>query len=269
LTRTDLVYLYAILAAPAPNAELRGIDERPVRWLNEHDLVAAVSDVPPAEFEEAPLNDHVRDLAWLEPRAVAHQAVNARVHELSPAMLPLAFGAVFRADAGVRDLLRTQALTLRARLDQVAGRSEWVVTLHRDEAAALASLDISPRLRELHAEVQTASPGRAHLLRRRLVEERKRELGRVDAEVGERLASVLAELADAVYPEPLSAEAIERPLWRASLLVARSAESALLRGLDGLRAELEPRGYRVLLTGPWPPYRFGGLDSRQVHAGVV
>jgi hypothetical protein len=77
-------------------------------------------------------------------------------------------------------------------------------------------------------------------------------------------------VADAVFAEPLPAEAAERPLWRGSLLVQRAREPGLLTALDQLRSQLEPRGYSLLLTGPWPPYRFGGLDpSSQAHASAV
>jgi hypothetical protein len=59
-------------------------------------------------------------------------------------------------------------------------------------------------------------------------------------------------------------------MWRGSLLVARAREADLLQVLDTLREELEPRGYSLLLTGPWPPYRFGGLEpSSQAHAPAV
>lgn len=248
---------------------LRGIDERPVRWIVEEQLAAAVSHVPAEDFEEAPLNERIRDLRWLEPRAVAHQTVTARLHELSPAVLPLSFGTVFRNEERVRDLLRNAGSSLRERLERVAGRSEWVLAVHRDAEAALASLDASPRLRGLLAEVQTAPPGRAHLLKRRLAEARQAELRRADAEVEARLSTALGEVADAVFSEPLPAEAAERPMWRGSLLVGRAREADLVQALDGLRQELESRGYSLVLTGPWPAYRFGGLESRQAHARAV
>jgi hypothetical protein len=259
LTNADLVYLYAVLPRLVEQ-EVRGIDERPVRWVVDGNLAAAVTDVPASEFDEAPLNELIRDLRWLEPRAVAHQAVNARLHELSEAVLPLSFGMVFRNDDRVRDLLREESSTLRERLDRVAGRSEWVLAVHRDQEAAVTSLEASPALRSLQAEVEAASPGRAHLLKRRLGEVRHEELRRVDAEVQARLSSAVGQVADAVFAEPLPAEAAERPMWRGSLLVDRARQSNLLQVLDTLREELEPRGYSLLLTGPWPPYRFGGLE---------
>ena len=269
MTNADLVYLYAVLPRVVEQ-EVLGIDERPLRWVVEEHLAAAVSDVPATEFDEAPLNERIRDLRWLEPRAVAHQAANARLHELSRAVLPLSFGTVFRSDERVRDLLRGEGSNLRERLARVAGRSEWVLAVHRDDDAALASLEASPALRRLQAEVEAASPGRAHLLKRRLVEASHEEMRRVDAEVETRLDSALGSVADAVFAEPLAAEAAERPMWRGSLLVDRAREPDLLKALDSLRQELEPRGYSLLLTGPWPPYRFGGLEpSRQVHAPAV
>jgi Gas vesicle synthesis protein GvpL/GvpF len=268
LTNPELVYLYALLPRPV-SEDVAGIDGRPVRWIVEAGLAAAVGDVPAADFDEEPLNERIRDLRWLEPRAVAHQTVNARLHELSPALLPLAFGAVFRSDDRVRDLLRDLRPDLRERLARVAGRSEWVVAVHRNEAAALASRDASPTLQALNAEVQAASPGRAHLLKRRLADARQRELRRLDAEVEARLSASLAGVAEAVYPEAVPVEAIERPLWRASLLVHRARQVELVRALDELRLEFEPRGYSLLLTGPWPPYRFGGLEPRQAHVRAV
>ena len=262
------MYLYAVLPRPVAE-EVRGIEDRPVRWLVEGDLVAAVGNVPAADFDEGPLNERIQDLRWLEPRAVAHQAVNARLHELSPALLPLAFGTVFRNDERVRTLLRQEGPHLRERLARVAGRSEWVLALHRNQDAALASLDASPALRELEAEVRAASPGRAYLLKRRLAEARQAELRRVDAEVEARLSAAVGEITDAVFAEPLPVEAAEGPTWRGSLLVDRTREADLVESLDNVRTHLEQRGYTLLLTGPWPAYRFGGLEAQRAHAPAV
>ena len=74
---------------------IAGIDGAHVRWVVTEELAAAVSNVPADDFEEEPLNARVRDMAWLGPRAVAHQAVNAQLFEAADACLPLAFGTVF------------------------------------------------------------------------------------------------------------------------------------------------------------------------------
>jgi len=92
---TTLVYLYAVLSHSV-DAPVEGIDGARVRWIVHDGLAAAVSDVASEDFE---------DMTWLGPRAISHQDVNASLFEASEAIVPLAFGTVFRDDDRVRQLL--------------------------------------------------------------------------------------------------------------------------------------------------------------------
>jgi hypothetical protein len=258
---TRLVYVYAVLPE-AVAGDLPGIDGQPVHFITDGSLVAAVSDVPAEDFEEEPLNERVRDMGWLGPRAVAHQDVNSRLHEQAEAIVPLAFGTVFRDDERVRGLLRDQAPALGERLTAVRGCAEWVVALHllRDpDVEDVASQ--SQAIQNLRAEIATSTPGRAHLLRQRLATVERDEARRLQAELAEQVLSSLRSVAADVFAEPLPTDTVERPLLRASVLVPRRAESAFLDQVDRLRARWPEPSYRLLLTGPWPPYRFGGLES--------
>ena len=96
-------------AARVVTAGLTGIDESPVGCVVEGKLLAAVSDVEETEYGEAALNEHVRDLDWLAARAAQHQAVNGRLLELLGTVLPLSFGAIYRDDERVRQMLREDA----------------------------------------------------------------------------------------------------------------------------------------------------------------
>ena len=82
--------------------------------------------------------------------------------------------------------------------------------------------------------------------------------------------TTLEALADGIYAEPLpsSAEAAERPLVRASVLVPDDAEQQFVVAVEELRSRWAEPEFRLTLTGPWPPYRFGGLsaDERRVRA---
>jgi hypothetical protein len=256
---TSLVYVYAVLAAPVAG-ELSGIDAGPVRWIAESGLAAAVSDVPSEEFDEQPLNEHVRDMGWLGPRAVVHQEVNYQLHAAGEASVPLAFGTVFRDDDRVRQLLRDEASVLAERLGAVRGCAEWVVALHLlrvPDAEHLAGA--SAAIQALRGEIESSSPGRAHLLRRRLAALERDEARRLQSEAAAEVLSSLRQVAVAAYPEPLPTDTVERPLLRASLLVRREAEPGFLDEVERLRARWPEPVYRLLLTGPWPPYRFGGL----------
>jgi hypothetical protein len=255
-----LVYVYAILAEPWAG-ELTGINGQPVRWITEGGLAAAVSDVSVEEFGEEPLNESVRDMTWLEPRAVEHQSVNYRLHEAAEAMLPLAFGTVFRDDDRVRQMLRERTPALTERLEVVRGSGEWVVSLELlGEPAPELVARTSPAIQALRAEIDASSPGRAHLLRRRMAELQRDEARRLRGQAAdETLASLRAVAAD-VYREPLPADTIAQPLLRVSVLVRRQDEARFVDEVERLQARWPEPTYRWLLTGPWAPYRFGGID---------
>ena len=257
---SSLVYIYAVLPRPIAT-DIKGINAQPVRWVVDNGLAAAVSDVPAEDFDEAPLNENVRDMAWLGPRAVAHQDVNARLHEQGEAIVPLAFGTVFRDDDRVKHLLHEQRSALAERLAAVRDRAEWVVSLHLlKEPDAESVAMASPALQTLRDEIASSTPGRAHLLQRRLAELERDERRRLQAESAEQVVATLREIASDMYIEPLPSDTVERPLVRASLLVSRADEAGFIARIERLQADWPEPVYRLMLSGPWPPYRFGGLQ---------
>lgn len=259
MTRT-LVYLYAVLQERL-DLVITGIDGSPVRWIGGPELLAAVSDVPAVDFEEEPLNEHVRDMAWLGPRAIAHQDVNEQLFDASEAMVPLAFGTVFREDARVRDLLARDSARLREQLARVRGCAEWVVALHQ-----LAEIDVqgTASVLALKSEIEASGPGRAHLLRRQLATLERDETRRIRADAATHLLEALRATALEVFQEPLPTDTVERPLLRASVLARRDTESEFRDQVDRLRERWPEPSYRLLLTGPWPPYRFAGVQRDAV-----
>ncbi len=132
----DLRYLYAVASANAEGAiataNLHGIEGGRVEGIVEGRLLGVTSAVPAASYEEEPLNERLRDLEWLAPRAASHQEVNAKLIELADAVVPLAFGAIYRDIEGVRALLRTRADDFADRLRSVEGRAEWIVSVGDD-----------------------------------------------------------------------------------------------------------------------------------------
>jgi hypothetical protein len=255
---SSLVYVYAVLPGAVAD-DLVGIGGQPVRWVTQDNLAAAVSDVPAEEFDEEPLNARIGDMGWLGPRAVAHQEVNSELHERAEAIVPLAFGTVFRDDDRVRQLLRDQANALSTRLGAVRECAEWVVALH-----LLKSPDVGnePSVVAARSEIESTTPGRAHLLRQRIAGLERDAARRLQADASEAVLTSLRHSAVDVFTEPLPADTVERPLLRASVLVRRDGESRFLDDIERLRARWAEPTYRLLLTGPWPPYRFGGLTDQ-------
>jgi hypothetical protein len=255
---SSLVYVYAVLPRGVTD-DLVGIGGQPVRWVSQDNLVAAVSDVPADEFDEEPLNERIGDMGWLGPHAVAHQEVNSELHERGEAMVPLAFGTVFRDDDRVRQLLRDRKPMLNKRLETVRGCAEWVVALHLLKAP---DVDNDTSIVAARREIEATSPGRAHLLRQRMAGLERDAARRLQADASEAVLASLRHNAADVFTEPLATNTVERPLLRASVLVRRENEARFLDDVERLRSRWAEPTYRLLLTGPWPPYRFGGLTDQ-------
>lgn len=256
---SDLRYVYAIVpatAAPVVGAAgLVGIDDASVRVIVEGAFAAPTSDLPADEYGAEVLNERVRDLDWLTPRAAAHQEVNERLLEIADAVLPLSFGTLYVDDGRVRHMLREDVEARARRLASLAGRAEWVVTVTRDDGNA----DASDEVHELEREIASSTPGRAFLLEKRRASVAKAATERADAEAARRAEDALATIAERTYREPVARGGADAVVIRISLLAPRANAERVDAVLAGLGDELEPRGYHARASGPWPAYRFGAM----------
>ena len=257
---SSLRYVYGIAragdAGRVAAAGLTGIDEGPVGCVVVGALLAAASDVDASEYDETPLNDHVRDLDWLAARAAQHQAVNGRLLELLGTVLPLSFGAIYRDDERVRAMLRVDTAERAALLTSLAGRAEWVVTVTRDREAPVDDAEV----RALDAQIAASPPGRAFLLDKQRGTTLSRSTERRDNEAAAAALAELEGIAERTYREPVAAGGTDTVALRASVLVARDREDALVSAIGELESRLGQSGYRVRASGPWPAYRFGGMS---------
>ena len=260
----DLRYLYAVASANAEGAiataNLHGIEGGRVEGIVEGRLLGVTSAVPAASYEEEPLNERLQDLEWLAPRAASHQEVNGKLLELADAVVPLAFGAIYRDVAGVRALLRTRADEFADRLRAVEGRAEWIVSIERDGSGAPTGGAVSA----LDAEIATAAPGRAFLLGKRRDEVIREERRTRDAAVAEETWATIEAVAERVYREPLIEDPTVAAIARFSVLLRRDRDADLGDVVRRLGASGASDGYRLRLSGPWPAYRFGGLPNERV-----
>jgi hypothetical protein len=181
--------------------------------------------------------------------------VNGHLLELVGTVLPLSFGAIYRDDERVRAMLREDAADRIAQLAALEGRAEWVVTVARDADAPIDDADV----RALDAEIAASPPGRAFLLDKQRDTTLSRSAERRDNEAAVAALSGLEAVAERTYREPVATGGTDTVALRASILVARDREGALVNAIHDLERQLAQRGYRVRASGPWPAYRFGGM----------
>jgi hypothetical protein len=258
---TALRYVYGIVpagsASAVDGAGLRGIDDGRVRTIVVEPFAAACSDVDAGEYGDEGLNDRVRDLDWLTPRASSHQAVNARLLELAGVVLPLSFGALYRDDDRVREMLREDVPARKERLRALSGRAEWVVTVLRGSGRDTS--DGGEALHELDREIASSAPGKGYLLTKRRAAVAKDATERADTDAADRALTHLVRAGERTYRESVVQGGDDVVVLRVSLLAPRSNAGSIDGTIAAITKELEPLGYHVRATGPWPAYRFGAL----------
>ena len=263
-----LLYLYCVLNAGTAAERLlasgtvAGIEkEHPLFPVVAGGLVGAVSRVSRANFNEEALNELVADLSRLAPLVVRHEEVVRALFSATSALVPMAFGAVYREEAGVLHFLEDQADRLSGVLDAVRGKQEWGVKVFADAAVARSTAEhSSPALRALDEEAQAVGPGRGYLLQRKredlLADEVRSFVGQTLEGIAEAL---IAESADARLDEiPANQDGPTELVLKAAFLVDDRRGDAFQASAGRLIESCRPSGFTVEVSGPWAPYSFTG-----------
>jgi hypothetical protein len=257
--RANYTYAVARPFDPARIAQLRGVDGSEVRLVPHQDIVAVVSPISVAAFDEAALRAKLATPEALEVVARAHHAVVEAVAACG-VTLPFRLATVYHDDERVTEVLRRGHPRFSAALDRLAGRVEVGVKAYADLEAIAATG--SARAAGPAAPSTPPSPGRDYL-RRRMERRRSRdEAWRLAFAAADQAATTLAKLAvDQRRHRPqdprLSGTRGENVLNMAYLVDAAGAQgfASLAWGLVTLT------GMRIEVTGPWAPYSFSLPDD--------
>ncbi|MFD5742113.1 GvpL/GvpF family gas vesicle protein [Streptomyces massasporeus] len=263
MSDTNLVYAYAVLRrtpeAAAAAAHLRGVAGEPIHLVDpavtSPPLAFAVGHVPPADYDDAPLQAHLDDLDWLESTVRSHHAVVAALVASGAAVLPLRLATVYRDEDTARQALDTRRGYFLSLLDRLTGHVELGVKIY-------AAPDITPPEADTEPEqdpVTGLGVGRAYQVIRRRRQRRNEEAWRTVAQAAVRLTETARTLAvDRVTHTPergsLAGTAPGTNIGNDAYLVPKDRVTAFRTGI--LTAAQGVPGLRVEITGPWAPYSF-------------
>jgi hypothetical protein len=215
-------------------------------------LAAVTSEVDVAEFGDDVIAQHLNDRAWVEEKALAHEAVLERIASTT-SVVPLRFGTIYRSADDVLAMIEERRDALEADLERVHGRCEVGLKLWLVSSPSAASTPSG------------AESGRAYLERRRTEQERARASKEHAVEAARSLHARLLELAaDGVAnrPQPPELTGRDEPMiLNAAYLVDRDGVGALEATVQAAGDELARAGLAPELTGPWPPHNFVGRSA--------
>ena len=204
-----------------------------------------VSDVPLDRYGEAAINAKLSDLDWVSRAAVAHEAV-VESFSNAAAVVPMKLFTIFMDDDRATANFKAKTAVVDAAIKRVRDRIELGVRITLDGARTQAR---PPR---------RSSSGAAYLAGKKAQRDQAVELSRHAREVVGDVYDELSGAASDAMRRPASELPIKGGplLLDAAFLVPRTGAARFRKVVERRAKELEPDGYRIALTGPWPPYSF-------------
>jgi len=250
-------YLYCVAhakRAPALQRAPRGLPGTgPLRALDAGGGVRlVVADAPLSRYGSAPVEARLRDLDWVAACATAHEAVVEHIARAATT-IPLKLFTLFNTD----DRALAHITKLRPAIDRaiarVAGRQEWGVRIHLDEASARRV----QRERAAKATAGVTSGTRFLMLKKQEQQALREALARGRADIDATFEALAQSADDARRRPPDPVDGTRLVLDAAFLLPPRRAAAFKRVARERVR-RLAEHGYTLTLSGPWPPYNFVG-----------
>jgi hypothetical protein len=245
-------YVYCVIANRTAPAVRRGLKRLPhagpVRAVAvDRGLWLIVSGVPLGQYGEAPLAARLSDLDWVSRVAVAHERV-VESFAIATAVLPMKLFTIFSSDDRAIAHIEGVRSSVDALIARVARHDEWGVRVL-----------FSPEQGARSGTAKKDTPTGIGYLRRKKAQRDQ------SVERTERASGVVAALYDGLAQRASHARrrtSSELPaaggalLLDAALLVPRARAAQFRSAVAREARALADLGYRVSLTGPWPPYSF-------------
>jgi hypothetical protein len=261
--QTGILYAYGFVRGDfdvtrAPS----GLDDAAVELAPpKGDVRALVSRLSGAEYAADALERNSGDVAWLSPRAMAHDRVLTWAQEHG-GVIPLPMFTLWGGDAALARAIARRNAELKRVFKRVHGADEFGVRVHRRESDMLRTIgDLDPHLAKLRAEAEAASPGQRYLLERKMADQSKQAVRAASQRLSRQVFDALKPLARQSIALPLVPEqggrATEATLvLNGAFLVDRDRLDEFREAVGAHVRTNQPRGLSFDFTGPWPPYNF-------------
>jgi hypothetical protein len=236
-------YVYCIIETKEPlSFGPMGIGGRgdEVYTVHHDGLAAVVSNTPIVVYD--PTRENV----------FAHEQVNETVmREFT--VLPMAFGALFRTEEDIIELMRGTYDALRDVLTKMEGKVEFGLKVNWDRDRVIAEIEQeNEEIRNLKEQITSRATGSTYFARM--------QLGRlVETALTEQSEAYVREVYSVLRDTAVASRANkpigDKMIMNAAFLVERDGEAEFDRKVKEIAAKYEGK-LSFKYTGPWPPYNF-------------
>lgn len=267
-----VLYVYGVGPATLDvRAAPPGLDGSAVH-LHPHGRFAALcSAVDARTYAAGEIESRVGDVEWVSPRAMQHDAVLTWATEAG-GVVPFPMFTLFSGPDALSATLSDRAATLARVLARVESAQEFTVRVRSMAGEIEAALrERSEELADLESQALSATPGTRYLLEKKIAAVRRATSQRAGEDVAGQVRRALEPRAVASVTSPLVPTRTAQSAGEAttngtlvldsSFLVRREAVDAFRDAVRAVAAGPALVGFRVELSGPWPPYHFASESA--------
>ena len=261
---TDVViYAYGLVPSDYRGQPTRfpaGVDDAPVELHDTGVCGVILSRLPTSGYSPARIEQSSGDVAWLSPRAMAHDRVLTWAQEHGGGVVPLPMFTMFGSDDALAKSLEERKDGIARVFRKVHGADEFGVRIHRRQEQMLSAIDrLDPELAALRREAAGAPPGQRYLLERKIDERSKSSVRAASQRIAREIYDSLRDIARDAVARPLTPDASRADVTlvlNGAFLVDRAKVDAFRAAVGAHMRDQEPNGLVFDFTGPWPPYNF-------------
>ncbi|MBI2267619.1 MAG: GvpL/GvpF family gas vesicle protein [Armatimonadetes bacterium] len=253
MTADTYTYVYGVQRKGEPlPPELVGVEDAcAVETIAGFRLQAITSQVPSRSFTAESLSLLLEDPAWLAPRVRAHEALIESCMAASSSLVPFRFCTIFEDRERARRELDDRESYFLWLLEKLDGMEEWEIRAYVD----LDTLVHTAALSSPEAPEKRGSAGFAYMARKQLERTLAKEAENLAYRRIHEIQDVLSMLSR--DQKELAAKDLDQEPWlREVRLIPRTNVPRFLERLDHFQDHLEPQGFDIRVTGPWPAYHF-------------
>lgn len=259
----EVLYAFGIIKANQEGrVDLIGMEDRPCRIVENGNLGMLVCPVPRKYYNEESLHSNMEDLAWVESHARRHEEILMKTMEGRP-VIPLPFCTIFTDEENIKRQLAQNAESIQDDLHRLENHDEMHVRLFVNRKQLLV---------KLHEDLPYTGgqSGGGYFQKRQWEKKIEEEMERVMNDYGESLYQdlnnistevILLDKAGVVVPEG------QHVVFAVQCLMAKECREEWDKKLAEFDEVVDPLGFILDVSGPWPPYHFSRLINEEETMG--
>ncbi len=265
----DGLYLYCIRGKSDSSIFfIKGIDNKnEVFVLPYKEIEAIVSGVSLDEFDSDEIKRKAQEnLNWIKEKIVLHEKVVEEAmgkNDKVVSVIPMKFGTIFAGEKRLIKTLDEHYEQFKTALNKLEGKEEWSVKMYLtvkkqiEETIKTESEIIKKMERELAGLPEGIAYFRESELKEAISNEAVRKINDIKKNIYEELKFHTEDARECKILEKELTGRLEPMILNASYLIKTEMVDEFIQSAERKNNELNPQGFSLEYSGPWPPYYFG------------